>query len=290
MRIRMRTRSRWAPLAALPFLAGSLSAQETPEAQSITVVGSVTDRSLQRPIPLSGIRFYRSAEEADSTFTVLVAETRSETDGSFRMERVPIGAYRMEVESLGYQPIERRLRVDGASPMEVSIQLVPDALELEGIVAVSLRSRALQANGFYTRREQGLGATFNRDEIEASGYVRVTELLRNARGLTLRRPTPMSNPHLFFRGGGSACRPVIFLDGISVGNDLSVDDLVAANDLEAVEVHRSASLPAQFPQNSCGAILLWTRDPMMGGATRPSSVRRWAVAALFVVGVVLIAR
>jgi hypothetical protein len=290
MRIQMRTRSRWAPLAALPFLAGSLSAQETPEALSITVVGSVTDRSLQRPVPLSAVRFFRSAAEEDSTFSVLAAETRSETDGSFRMERVPIGAYRMEVESLGYQPLERRLRVDGASPMEVSIQLVPDALELEGIVAVSLRSRSLQANGFYTRREQGLGATFNRDEIEASGYVRVTELLRNARGLTLRRPTPMSNPHLFFRAGGSACRPVIFLDGISVGNDLSVDDLVGANDLEAVEVHRSASLPAQFPQNSCGAILLWTRDPMMGGATRPAGVRRWAVAALFVVGVVLIVR
>lgn len=272
------------------------AAQETGGA--VVVLGSVKDLTAQVPIPQAHVRLFRPPAD-DSVFTELAAETVSEADGSFGTAGLSVGNYRIEVRALGFQTLDREMRVDGASPMEVEVQMAPDAVELEAIIVVSRRSQILESNGFYNRRAQGLGSTFTRAEIEATGYRRVTDVIRNARGLTLRRISPetveaalepVSHPHVFMRAGGSACRPDVVLDGVNLGSDLAIDDLVSATDLEAIEVHRTTSIPLQFRQNHCGAVVLWTRDSHMGEPTRASSARRWAAAGGFVLLTLILAR
>ena len=178
------------------------------------------------------------------------------------------------------------------------MQMVPDAVELEAIIVVSRRSGYLESNGFYSRRAQGLGSTFTRAEIEATGQMRMTEIIRNARGPTLERvgpetveldSEPVSHPYLFMRAGGSTCRPDIVLDGVNLGSDRAIDERVSTLDLEAIEVHRTTSIPLQFRQSHCGAVILWTQDPHMVGPTRPLDMRRWAVAGGFVLFTLIMA-
>ncbi len=267
---------------SFPFL-GSVAAQEptsTSDPGGIVVVGTVQDRLLQQELPHALVEFFRPTAD-DSAFTVLAAQAVADAEGHFRTAGLAPGLYRLQVETLGYQTLDQAVRVEGASPMDITIHLALEAIELDALVVVSLRSRSLESHGFYDRRAQGMGATFTRAEIEASGYMQVTDIIRNARGLTLRRSSPASSPHVVMRAGGSACRPDIILDGVNMGSNLSIDDVVSAGDVEAIEVHRTTSIPPQFRQSSCGAVLLWTRDPHMGGPTRPLDTARLGVAAGF---------
>lgn len=59
---------------------------------------------------------------------------------------------------------------------------------------------------------------------------------------------------------GAPCRPTIVLDGMFM-RGIALDDLVHANDIEALEVYKGPStVPPQWRSAAvCGVIAVWTK-------------------------------
>ena len=86
------------------------------------------------------------------------------------------------------------------------------------------------------------GVQVLRDEIERRGAFRVTDLLQGRAGLEVRRGG-FGNGVVF---GRRSCRMHLFLNGLQVRSE-SIDDLVNASDVAAIEAYNSAeNTPAEF--------------------------------------------
>ncbi len=120
-------------LFSLALLAGAPLAAATPGAQA-TIQGTV--RSSQDGSAIAAA-FVRTGNGGPTTYT--------DASGRFRLEGVPSGSLTLRVERLGFQTRELRvdLPADGA-PLTLQVELVPEALLLEGVVA--------SASGEFQRR------------------------------------------------------------------------------------------------------------------------------------------
>ncbi len=277
MRIAGRNAPLWLVVGA--FILGTpVMAQET-DRSAVVVVGSVEDRSEGGPLAQVSVRLV-SDPRREGSVPQVVAELLTGTDGRFTTAPLAPGFYRIQIQFLGYQTVDERILVDGASPMDIQVELSQEAIALDGIVVVSRRSRVLENEGFYQRRQQGFGRTFTRDEIRQRGATATTDILRMVPGLSLASPNHMSSPYVFLRGG---CRPDIIMDGLNLGPDVPIDDIMPAWNLEGLEVHRAATVPIRFRGNPCGAVIMWTIDPSAQEPGSPFSWRRLMAAGGFVV-------
>jgi len=193
--------------------------------------------------------------------------------------RVPL---LVTVYHVAYEAAEMELTVAEASRPFLNIDLQPSVVRLNPIdvtVRGPLEVRHLRHIGFYDRRDQGYGTFLTREEIDDFSPQEVTDVLRHAASVIVT-----SNP-FFGREGGvgrrdmrrftvritggvgsirsQVCPPLYFLDGVLLGSDeeVVVDEVLSVSDLEALEVHRGASIPAQFnvTGSSCGVLVFWTR-------------------------------
>jgi hypothetical protein len=270
--------------AAALLAAPALSAQESAERQ-VAVIGVIVDRHEGKPVPGALVRFHRAAD-ADRALPRVFAEVTTRPDGTFITTALSVGSYALSVRMLGYRNLEQDVRVDGASPMELAIQLVPEAVELEPLVVTSLRSRVLDNAGFYQRRQRGAGRSFTRDEIQQRGASRTTDLLRTVPGVSVRSPARSLSPLVFFRAG---CRPDIVVDGHNLGVDVLVDDMVQPWAMEGLEIFVGLTAPPMYSHNPCGAVMIWSLDPSTQEGT-PLTWRRVFAAAAFVATALFLTR
>jgi hypothetical protein len=137
-------------------------------------------------------------------------------------------------------------------------------------ISVTVRSRWLDSNGFYERRESGLaGHFFNRAAIDRRAPNQFTELLRDLPGVSMvsdevgklqvrfRRVTTMTGS---FSDLSRGCEPGVYYDGVPM--NLGFDRLheIPLPFIDGVEVYVGAATPIQF-KHPCGVILIWTRRP-----------------------------
>ena len=266
------------------------------ERDGITVTGRVVDALTGTPLPAVQLQFRAPPPEADPSpeeadrppeEPLRPRSALTDGDGRFQLDDVAMGLYLLTVESLGYQMVERPVRVMGASPFDVRVQLAPEALALEGVVVTLARSPKLASAGFYDRLAIGQGSFLTREQIEARAPLRTSDLFRSMAGVQVRASGRGAGGFITLRG---SCRPDIVIDGMNLGSDLSVDDIILPTDLEAVEVFRVAGAPPQYSRNTCGVILLWSADPATRRGDRPFSWRRLAAAGVFVVLALILTR
>lgn len=228
---------------------------------SILVTGSVRDIQQGTPVPLAQVELrWASDEAAAGGIESAPPEVRERTDesGAFRTSPLPEGDYRIVVRALGYRDLSEPVRVEGASPMELTIRLVPEAMELDPVVVRGVRSRRLDDVGFYRRREQGVGRTFTHQEIQRRAIHRASDVFRTIAGARLLPAGAYDRPYIAFRGD---CLPDIVLDGINLGSDVRLDEWIGAHEIEGLEVYRGSQAPLQYSTNGCGAVLVWSLDP-----------------------------
>lgn len=271
-------------LALLALAAGpSLYAQdaEAEPDEGIQIVGVVQDLSSGTIIPAASIEL-NPITQGLSPF-----QTLSNEEGRFQFEHVPPGEYTLEVQALGYHEMVEPVEVGEEGPVEVRIEIVPQALELEPVVVTALQRGYLDRAGFYDRQRRGSGTHLTRDEFLARASFQVSDVFRSIPGArVVQRPGPGQSADVAFRGG---CVPDLFVDGIQTVQGTSVDDVLALQDVEAMEVYRGpGAAPSQYSRGTCGSILIWTREP--GGGDRPFSWRRVAAGAGFVLGALLLTR
>jgi outer membrane receptor for monomeric catechols len=120
---------------------------------------------------------------------------------------------------------------------------------------------------FEERKSRGLGIFVTRDAIAARNTTRLSDVLRDRRGITVVR---LSNGRYGVRfvthsgSRGSGCQPDVWIDGVRA-RGMELDDIFAST-VEALELYDTFStVPMQFSQQAntvpCGTIVIWTRLP-----------------------------
>jgi hypothetical protein len=266
-------------LLALLGRAGAGDAQERPSPvrDSLQVAGKVLDRVGGEELP--AVRVSLVLVEPGARETVVWQGTTDES-GSFLSARVPAVLYELRAEALAFEPLSETLDLRGRRQVAVRIELVPRAVELEPVVAVSQGRSRLESSGFYDRRRMGTGHTFTREEIEARNALRVSDLLRAVPGVQVIPGRGGVGATLRYRG---SCQPDLVVDGIAVSRPGSIDDILSVGDLEALEIHSGTYQPARAGARSCGTVLAWTRE----GNPAEGSPMTWR-RGLFAVAVVIV--
>jgi len=190
----------------------------------------------------------------------------TDSGGRFLFERIPPGPQVLVVTQLGYRTRSDSVQVLQDETLELVVPLAPEPLPLDPLV-VSVRSKVLEAAGFYRRREQGLsGVLISREQIEARGPVRLSDLFVGVPGMRLIQRDGVVGPVVVSpRGnllGSGTCFPAVWLDGV-ITTVVDLDD-IHPNQVEGLEIYQGAGAPLRY-SNPCGAILIWTRVPIRRG-------------------------
>lgn len=209
--------------------------------------------------------------------TVQIAGNVLRTDprGSFRLWAPDIDTLTIVVHRLGFEALEALLTATSKQWDTVVVELNRVAQNVAGMtVTTSATRRALGLRDFDERKARGLGLFVTRSDILARNPSRLSDLLRDKRGVRLVR---LSNNYygLRFAAYSAArrpCAPNMWVDG-QLAPGMEIDDLLP-NDIYAIELYETfSSVPAEFaPRTSsvpCGTIVIWTRIP--GVADKPGA-------------------
>jgi hypothetical protein len=201
--------------------------------------------------------------------TVQIAGNLLRTDprGSFRLWAPDLDTLTIVVHRLGFEALEALLTANSKQWDTVVVELNRVAQNLAGMtVTSSATRRALALRDFDERKARGMGLFVTRGDILARNPLRLSDLLRDKRGVRLVR---VANNYYGVRFASysaalRACAPSMWIDG-QLAPGMEIDDLLP-NDIQAIELYETfASVPAEFaPRSStvpCGTIVVWTRIP-----------------------------
>ena len=249
--------------------------QESPGADSVRVSGWVMDVATELGIP--GVRVSLSLRATPDAEARVVWADVTDSTGAFESTPIKSGDYRLSVEALGYKTADEDVEPTGARVMDVRVELVPEPLELEPLVVVTKRQSRLEVSGFYERRRMGQGYSLTRDEIEAYRPMRASDVFRYVPGVSLA--PSRRGPIVRFR----SCTPDVILDGTPLVGPVSLDEILTAEDVEAIEVFSTATAPIGLRTTSCGAVMIWTREGRHDEKGHPLTWKRGLFAAAFIV-------
>jgi hypothetical protein len=204
--------------------------------------------------------------------TSLIATTRS--DGSFEVQGVPAGHQSLEITRIGYSPRTIIIVVAAGETFKASIVLEAFTLETVTVTAESDSNPGIR--GFAERKARGNGWYFTRRDIEQMQPRQLTDVLRRVPGMQIEvgagplsggNPTARTGRNI--SGANGPCNMTYYLNGspLDLSGGLSINHVVAADDLAAVEVYTgSAQIPPEFNSSlrgsRCGVIAVWTRTSL----------------------------
>ncbi len=276
----------------LLILAAGLALLPSTRAQAQAVRGRVLEADSRKPVAGARVTLVRTE---DTSGVVAI----SSEDGAFSVRGRTAGRYQVEVARLGYRPQrEGPFDLSAGDTLELGVILpvLPYAMDPVTITA-EVNARLLRDVGFYDRKRADFGHFITRDQIESRRASRPTDLLVAIPGVSIH-PDPRSpgKVRLQMRGThpaqGGACAPRVYVDGLIIirgdsrpvggsgtakedeieraldadprNPEPSLDDIVNPDQIEAIEIYRSASqVPAEFGGASaftrCGVVVVWTR-------------------------------
>ena len=191
---------------------------------------------------------------------------RTNGQGRYRIGTLAAGEYTVEARAIGYVPERRSVTVGTNAIRTVDVRVRVAARVLAPVKTVVPADG--YRTGFHERRARSTGGRFlTNEQIRASGYTRVTDLLRSVPGLQLRRAGNVAVMEFTGRGGRTfsshGCPVAYAVDGIPVEPAaFGIDGEIALDHVEAIEVYDAATAPVQYARRGtgCGVILIWTRE------------------------------
>lgn len=240
-------------------------AQEPPDtsASRLRPVGTVFDLQSGAPVSVAMVLLL------DSAALVRVAAAETDSTGSFVLTPVPRGRYVMRVERIGYKALEDSLTLETPEDAEITVFMVPEAVDLDPLVVTAARTAAYYLRDFERRRATGSGTFITRTDIQRANPNSTSEMLQRLGRVRVVRGT-RGEANLFMRG---TCRPQVYVDGALLHNAISIDSATLPEDIAAVEVYSDAGVPIQYAIKSpCGVILVWTHPAVK---TEGEKVARW---------------
>ena len=179
---------------------------------------------------------------------------------------IPFGTRIIAIRHPAYQEERAVLQLASPEPLQMSVVMAPAAMTLDTLLVVGERRvAALDRNGFYERRKQGLGKYFTRDAIERTPSGDLGPIFRQVLGFRVDyAPTGGSFRLRSSRGAislrSSVCEPFIRIDGVPA--DMEQLSTLSPQHVEAIEAYPSVgAVPPQYANglNPCGVVLVWLR-------------------------------
>ena len=266
----------WIGCALTLAFAAVLAAQEP---------GSLTGRvvDLSSGAPVNGALV---AVEATNGIPVdegaLPIRSLTGTDGRFLLSPVPEGRIRVRVEHPGFGVHRQDLLIEGMGTAGIEITLSSVAIRLEPLLVEAPASGEFSGAGSPSSRN-----VINRGAIErarAQGQD-LSELLRRASGITVRRPSGAGGqPCVEFRGArraDGACRPpALLLDGLPLADPTAVFGTFDLSELDQIQIVPPSEAGARYGTISgWGVILLTTRWAAAEARPLVPLIRRSSLAA-----------
>ncbi|MGE0439777.1 MAG: carboxypeptidase regulatory-like domain-containing protein [Gemmatimonadales bacterium] len=273
-----------APLLCLAALAAgvplAIAAQQAPE---LTGVVRSSDG-----IPLRG---------AEIGIVDGAARTTTNDSGRYVLRDVPTGTVVFFARAIGYLPTTFVVAMGfGSQTRDVGLQTAATALpEIRAYAKWAKPARLAHTtkyDDFYRRRKAGFGTFLTRDVIERSTAMQAFELLRGIPGINVTwNPPGVVGTEVRFVRCQDPTRVGIWIDGVRqvfnprLATEVSTGPIaspearsrmwqewleligrVRPSEIEAMEIFRGSSqVPGEFLDNSCGAVVIWTRE---GGSRR----------------------
>jgi hypothetical protein len=243
--------------AAALLIAGSehIAAQEQTETPLATgrIFGRVTDALTKQPIEGATVRLV----DVDGMVRL------TDSHGSFMFSGIPRAVHQVVIEHVGYGTGSHLVNVPGGETVLFEAELQTHAIALDSLVIVAhVRATQLQRAGFYDRARRGFGKFFSGDEISTAT---LREAIHTVPGFDFMQSSRGTARQLMVRTfRGTLCVPEIYMDGMrqSYANG-DVESVVGGVEIEAMEVYRGNSTPAEFTHGvgfaPCGAVVLWRR-------------------------------
>ena len=193
-------------------------------------------------------------------------EVTSNSDGRFAMLNLPAGTRAMDVRAIGFEPQQLAVDLFVDETTTGSWEMIR-AVALD---TVRVRARLLgrDMEGFEERRRSGMGRFLGPEQLTRMDPLRLSTIFFGMPGVRIR--SGMGGDVLLMRGLGlsALCTPQVFLDGMRMPNDGSLDGFVLPTEVRAVEVYTASFAPYQYtnPLSGCGSILIWTGPRQIPGA------------------------
>jgi hypothetical protein len=226
----------------------------------------------QRPIAGARVRVRESGIEATTN-----------AEGAFTLQSLPTGSHAVELSAIGFQPA--RIAADISESAEASLNLVLEPLgsRLDTVPVYGNRMVPMWRSDFDARRKLGVGRYIDEAALTRMNPMTIADALDDVPTIIIRPGKFTSRSLILFRQSTSDvgfCLPNLFIDGLYVESpDGSIDELVTAREIRAIELYRSAILaPVIFqPRTPCGVIAIWTgarKPPPQNAQSRKASSRR----------------
>jgi hypothetical protein len=212
-----------------------------------------------------------------------IARTQLRRDGAFSLTAPRAGRYAIRFEAPGYTTVTSDwLDLRAGATLVVTLRASPLASAELDTVFVRGEPVPFRLAPFYERRARGAGGEFfTPEDIERRKAQTPTEVLRYSIGFNVvpnpfAGRTTMTQKYFivnrrFSRVEQETCPPLIFVDGVYVGNagDVEVDTYFDGPWLGAVEAYPgAASIPPEYNRQGarCGVIGLWSNWAQGGGS------------------------
>ena len=200
---------------------------------------------------MEGGREYGVSDVGITLLTSPPVSTLSDGQGRFSLTDVEPGLVEVRFERLGYAARTTTVIVQPDGTVEINASMSAQPIELEPI-AVVVRSRRLERNGFYERGH--LGDQLTRSEIVALSPIVVSSLFRGLfRTSVMIRQRLDGTPYLT---GRRDCELRVYLDDFPM-DDWDFDS-IPPDWLEGMEVYQGLFVPPRYYPD-CGVLLLWTK-------------------------------
>jgi hypothetical protein len=233
----------------------------------VLIAGYVVDRTTEEPIARAAVTLV----ELDGNDEPMWSGSTDST-GSFTAGAVPVGSYELKVDVMPFARLTHLLVLAQEGVVDLRVEMVKVDYELPPIVVAVRRVSKLELNGFYDRRGEGRGTFLTREDIAQRSPSRVSELFRSIPGARILQSSFGQGNSIRLRG---SCIPVYVLDGVVLSGAVVIDDLLPVAGIEGIEIYHGAAAPMQYVgMTSCGAVMLWSRDPASVAAASLSTWRR----------------
>ncbi len=190
--------------------------------------------------------------------TVEGERLRATTDssGRFRLAPVPPGRRILSVRALGYQPATLAVTLKPGDTLAERYALRRVSVRLSELTVVGKPEPPGRLAGFYERRRLGLGKFLTRADIDRRLTSSLVGYFEGLPGIQVLHVGGMDRV-VFPRCG----RFSVYVDGwLQRGNPNEILSSINPADVEAVEIYRGPSeLPAEFTENNCAAVVVWSR-------------------------------
>ncbi|MEO7103361.1 MAG: carboxypeptidase-like regulatory domain-containing protein [Gemmatimonadaceae bacterium] len=190
------------------------------------------------------------------------ASTETGADGRFTLPGVLPGTQSVLVRRVGYSPVETPMNVTTGAPNDMTVRLGTYTATLS-TVDVKAKSDPLEATGFARRKKMGFGRYLDMDQIAASHPTYTSDILRRVPGIQVLGSG--SSATIATTRSNGCIKVMIDNTSVSVDNGQTIDQVIGAQDVVAVEFYNSVDVPMELSSganSSCALLAIWTKGKL----------------------------